>query len=272
MKTLLGLAIAGSLFAGSAGAITVTDPATGSGDLILFIQDVTTGQTYARDTGISLASVYAVDASGANTAAALNIHVTADANLSTFLGSVASTDTLQWAVEGGAWTGSGSTALSPIGVERIVTTSGTGNAELVSQSSFTSKFVNLSTEISNLNAFGMLDPMGSTHETGAKATSGDGIWGGPNGVAGDTTWYGALDNSGIALTASQSLYGLTGNGTKGGTTKFSLLGTLSLDAAGNLNSAGGNPPPVPLPAALWVFGSGLLGLFGVGRRRNQANA
>jgi hypothetical protein len=273
MKTLLGLAIAGTLLgAGTAGAFTVTDPATGAGDLILFIQDVTTNQTYARDTGISLASVYAVDSTGANTAPALNVNVTADANLTTFLGSLTKTDTLQWAVEGGNWTGSGSTALAPIGQERIVTTSGTGNATAVSQSSFTSKFVNFAVEVSNLNAFGLLDPTGSTHETGVKATSGDGIWGGPNGVSGDTVWYQALDNSGIPITASQSLYGLTGNGTKGGVAKNSLLGTLSLDSLGNLTSAGGSPPPVPLPAALWVFGSGLLGLFGVGRRRSTANA
>jgi hypothetical protein len=265
MKTLLGLAIVGTLLgAGSAVATTVTDPSTGSGDLILFIQDVTTGQTYARDTGISVASVYSASTNSPN--GSLNVNVAADANLTTFLGSVAGTDTLQWAVEGGAWTGSGS-ALRPTGAMAIVTTSGTGNATTVAESSLTTKFVNFSTEISNLNAFGLIGATGSTLETGVKATSGDGVWGTVNGVSGDTQWYGALDNSGIALTASQSLYGLTGNGTAGSVAKNSLLGTLSLDSFGNLTSGGGTPPPVPLPAALWVFGSGLMGLFGVGRRR-----
>lgn len=33
--------------------------------------------------------------------------------------------------------------------------------------------------------------------------------------------------------------------------------------------AGGNPAPVPVPAAMWLMGSGLLGLVGVARRRNK---
>ena len=33
---------------------------------------------------------------------------------------------------------------------------------------------------------------------------------------------------------------------------------------------GGEPAPVPLPAAVWLFGSGLLGLVGVARRRTQS--
>ena len=35
-------------------------------------------------------------------------------------------------------------------------------------------------------------------------------------------------------------------------------------------SADCTPPPIPVPAAVWLFGSGLLGLVGVARRRKQA--
>jgi hypothetical protein len=33
---------------------------------------------------------------------------------------------------------------------------------------------------------------------------------------------------------------------------------------------GGSPPPVPLPPAVWLLGSGLLGLVGTARRRRKA--
>lgn len=32
----------------------------------------------------------------------------------------------------------------------------------------------------------------------------------------------------------------------------------------------GTPPPIPVPAAVWLFGSGLIGLVGVARRRRQS--
>jgi hypothetical protein len=31
-----------------------------------------------------------------------------------------------------------------------------------------------------------------------------------------------------------------------------------------------DPEPVPLPAAVWLFGSGLLGLLGIARRKKRA--
>jgi hypothetical protein len=34
--------------------------------------------------------------------------------------------------------------------------------------------------------------------------------------------------------------------------------------------SGGTPPPVPLPPAVWLLGSGLLGLVGTARRRRKA--
>jgi len=40
----------------------------------------------------------------------------------------------------------------------------------------------------------------------------------------------------------------------------------------NFNLAGADlpPPAVPVPAAVWLFGSGLLGLVGVARRKKAA--
>ena len=39
--------------------------------------------------------------------------------------------------------------------------------------------------------------------------------------------------------------------------------------AGTIHKDSGSPPAVPVPAAAWLFGSGLLGLIGVARRRRN---
>ena len=46
-----------------------------------------------------------------------------------------------------------------------------------------------------------------------------------------------------------------------------LLGTMSLGTDGSVTFASANVAPVPLPAAAWMFGAGLMSLAGVIRRR-----
>jgi hypothetical protein len=43
--------------------------------------------------------------------------------------------------------------------------------------------------------------------------------------------------------------------------------TLASDGTATYTLAGGSP--VPLPGALWLFGSGLMGLVGISRRRKK---
>jgi hypothetical protein len=47
------------------------------------------------------------------------------------------------------------------------------------------------------------------------------------------------------------------------------LGTVELTAAGLVLTPGSvTPPTVPLPPAVWLLGSGLLGLAGIARRKS----
>jgi hypothetical protein len=82
-------------------------------------------------------------------------------------------------------------------------------------------------------------------------------------------WFGASD---LATTAGPiGLYGFTGNGSTA-TTQSYVLGTATFSSTGTLTITGnsGGTTPVPVPAALWLFGSGVLGLVGVSRRRKSA--
>ncbi len=49
------------------------------------------------------------------------------------------------------------------------------------------------------------------------------------------------------------------------------IGTVGASYAGTISALGNAPDisPVPIPAAAWLFGSALLGLAGIARRRNQ---
>ena len=66
------------------------------------------------------------------------------------------------------------------------------------------------------------------------------------------------------------LFGFTGSATTGALTSY-ILGSATWAADGSLTITGnGTSAPVPLPAAVWLFGSGLMGLVGVSRRRKAA--
>jgi hypothetical protein len=278
MKTaVLGLAVVGSLLAaGAANATVIADTTSGASDLILFVQDTKTLQTYALDTNVLVSSVFSVSSTGTNTSGAVSKSIGPDANLTTFLSST-SGDPLQWAVMAASFnTQATGAALRPTGNALVVTTAGSAATIGTGESQLTTQMPGFTSDITALNSFGMIGATRSTLETGTAATSGDGIWGTAAGTPGNQNWYGATpDTTGILIGATQTLFGVTGNGKSGGFALNYSLGSVSLAADGTLTistTGTGTAPPVPLPAALWVFGSGLLGLFGVGRRRNTANA
>jgi hypothetical protein len=280
MKTLIRFAVAGAMLASFATAQAQNLPDTGNADLWLFVADPTAHTTYAEDTGITLASLMPTSklVAGANLSTALqaNFSLAATSGLSSYL-SAASTagHTLEWGV---------------LGVQFPGTTSGTGYKK---PGGFVSVFDDLNSVGSNI-AQALVQPtlqsigngfeqdaiyLKSTYTAGGKSyawATGSGagnVWGAATGgTGGSTDLYGQeFDQANIALGQSNTLYGLTGNSGPGQVQSY-LLGTnLTLGTNGTLSVSGSTPPPpVPLPAAVWLFGSGLLGLFGVGRRRAAA--
>jgi hypothetical protein len=86
-----------------------------------------------------------------------------------------------------------------------------------------------------------------------------------------SNWYlNGPTNDVTGLGTSAKLYGVTAVGSNStNLLGVSVLGNVSLTAAGLVFSTV-TTAPVPLPAAIWLLGSGLLGLFGIGRRKTIA--
>lgn len=276
MKKLIRYAVAGALMASYATAQAQNLPSSGNADLWLWVTDTTTKTTFAEDTGVSLSSLVSNYVSGAKlntTANVANFTVAESSALATFLSSTGS-DTLEWAVSGAQYQGT------------------TGNSANVTAGNMISVFdapSTLSGKVAGMveanlvtiggGLQGDLTYMSTTYTAGgttyalSNGTAGGNAWGtGDGNTGGSTNLYGvAIEQAGIALGASENLYGATANGNKGGAQTYILGTNLTLSSAGVLSVSSGTIT-TPLPAAVWLFGSGLLGLVGVGRRRSVAAA
>ena len=282
MKNLLRFAVAGALMAGYATAQAQSLPSTGSSDLWLFVSDQSAGTTFAEDTGVSLTSLmpttYTTGTKLNTTAKSDTFSVAATSALTAYINAASSAgQTLDWAVLGDNYPG---------------TPTGTGFKNAGTTVAVFSSDPALSSKVSSMNLAPGLNSVdngfegdlaylttngyvagGATYAFSAGSTAGN-VWGstGTGGQAGSTNLYNqGPDQSGIGLGTAVSLYGVTGNGNNSTVQSYVLGDNLTLSASGLLSVAAGSvTPPVPLPAAVWLFGSGLLGLLGVGRRRAAA--
>jgi hypothetical protein len=282
MKNLIRYGVAGVLMAGYVTAqAQVPLPSSGNSDLWLFVSDQKAGTTFALDTGMSLSSIaptssFAPGNSPSTPTAVLSTAIQANftlgptAALTSYINAAnAAGDTLTWAVEGIQFptipTGTG--YRKPGGIVGITDNNQTLNtSQLALSPSLTTWAGGFQQDTQYL---------AGTYVTGGKSyafTSGSStgqVWGaGTGGIAGSTDLYGqGPDTAGVGLGQQMNLYALTGNSGLGQAQSYVLGTNLTLSSTGSLSVGAA---AVPLPAAVWLFGSGLLGLIGVGRRRAAA--
>lgn len=270
MNMIVKSAVAGVLALGASSAFALGIPSSGSSDLILVVENTTTQATYAFDTGISIDSVLPTASLVTGSVMSTSIPGITDSgtnptSLAAFLAAnPASGDA--WSIEAGqgpAGAANASNAHAPGAVKAIFTSAlgTTDNANLSGK--ILTPLINYENGLNaEINTGGVLNGL-----TTATVVTGTGLY-----STAATTKYGLLgaaDYSTLGSTPVQ-LFGLTGNNTTS-TLQSYILGTVTLDASGVLTFTGnGGGSPVPLPAAVWLFGSGLMGLVGVSRRRKAA--
>jgi hypothetical protein len=278
MKNLVRFAVAGAMLAGFATAQAQSLPSTNSSDLWLFVANTSTGTTFAEDLGSaaainSLLPTSSLQAAGtdfsSNNPVAISgtsLNIAESSGLSTFLAANGTGSNIEWAVEGAQYptsTNAKATTEAPGGI-KVLASEPTVQGSQLAQGGFS----NVQTIASSFNNdLAYVNGTGVTLSWSA-GNSTTNVWGAGTGdVGGSVNLYGAgPDQSGITLGQSVSLFGITGNGSKGQLQTYDLGDNLTLSASGVLTVSSGTPT-VPLPAAVWLFGSGLLGLLGVGRRR-----
>jgi hypothetical protein len=273
MKNFVRLAIAAAVAAGAtSGALAQALPSSGAADLWVFVADPGASDSFAWDTGISLSSLepgtLSTTAKATTDSDPVNFSVTSSA-LATFIADSSDPSALEWAVEGVQYTGTPAGAKTPgayIGVASTnATTSSITTLKQANLGTWGQGFNGDLTYLTQVVAGGYT--AGGTTYALAPASASPNVWGaGPGNVGGSTNLYGqGPSQAGTSIGAAESLYLLTGSNSLTNAVESYTLGAsdLTLSANGTLATAS----PVPIPAAVWLFGSGLLGLIGVGRRR-----
>jgi hypothetical protein len=279
MKNAIRIAVAGTALLGSATAALATpapNPSGGAADLWLFVSDSAAGVTYARDLGSANAMTAIMPSASLkpttggpvvlDTSITATINVAADSALTTFITNANTAhQALTWTVEGINEAGN---LLRPGKVLGITANGGNPTVtSLLNTGNLAGWASGFQGDVTNIYGPGGAQQGGPgqsfTIATGSPPAN---AWGaGPGGIGGSVDLYGQGLDATNAIGSTSQLYGLTGNGVNGGQLQSYVLGTIELTTGGLLEMVSNNT--VPLPAAVWLLGSGLLGLAGVGRRR-----
>jgi hypothetical protein len=268
--------VGGMIAATAANAIEL--PSTGNSSLILYVTNTQQGtgvSTFYYDTGLNLNDLLADGGAGTGTDTTLPaVNVTGFsafstpitvAGLSSFIASAASVEDLQWGLVAADSTGTLPTA----GARRFAVTS-IKDLELDPGLAPTQTTIN-SANANSTNLFASINTaLGAGTSAVVSGVSADlklgnmppgslsnYLDGALTGVSGALNFY-VLANAGGTVTSAKA--------------RTFVLSDVTLTTAGVLSSISSTTPEVPLPAAVWLFGSGLLGLAGVGRRRQQGVA
>ena len=273
-KLLVSAALMSSAVVAGNAVADVIPPTSGNGELTLFVYNTVTQTSYARGTGVTLDSILTEAQSGGAYTGAVGAPqsisfsfptLTADGTLSAFLATGSAADFV-WGIQAADNVGNNS-ATTPrrLGFSSVIDPTillVPSNATLLTAAN------SQNSAITNVNA--------NLPDTPGSSVVGSGSAGGLWGIsAGMQTLYSTGLNNAAGLGTAAHLYLVTSSGTTAtGTPAIAGRIFQAIDIQLDTLAAGGAlraivTSPVPLPAAFWLFGSGLMGMFGIGRRRRN---
>jgi hypothetical protein len=257
LKTALGALGVVGLAIGHTASATVIQASTGNGSVILAVVD-SAGDSFYYDTGDTISNFLPGNSTS------INVNLSGSANYQSLL-TAAAGGQLQFAVIGGANETLGNPTPNGNVTAYVTTTNqttlllGVPNANVRNWQLIDGNFIQVlnsgNVEASD-NTFFVNGGTGATSGLPQFVATGQDVWYGNTG-----TFTGTLANAGT----NNNFYFVTGTVVTGGRSTDTLLGTFSFNN-GQFTFNNANTP-VPLPAPVWLFGSGLLGLIGLGRRR-----
>jgi hypothetical protein len=273
MKTIVGIAVAAALSVGAANA-AINPPGAGQGELIEWVVDNTTNQVYARGIQVDETSILPASAiqstatyAGSTPPVATGTTlptITADSNLTTFLAQNGGHDSFSFGILGAGTATGGATKQNP----------GASVVEFTSPQSILASNLNVPGGSTIGGLVGNVLATANTINSVIGTTSAPGTSGNVSSQFSPTSAEFNLYSASIAAVApvgtDVNLYAITGNSSKASAGQlYATSEEVTMLANGTLESVGGTSS-VPLPAAVWLLGSGLLGLAGVGRRRSAS--
>lgn len=273
MNRMIKLAFAAAGLVASAQSFAVGIPNSGSSDLLLFVGNTSTSTVYALDTGISVGSAFN------------NPYVTNAVLNTSQTGLVSQTIAASSALQAFLSSCGGNCEYSLSGYQ-MQTSGGSATTTNIKNAGqglgvFTSNYANTGTtfKVTNIVLSSFVTGINNNNGLYVNAPSLSSALGSGNETS---TWTpnfnlllinGGLTSSGTVLDwapvgTTATIYGITGSG--GGTiakVQSYILGTEKLTSNGLQITGNGGGSTVPVPGAVWLLGSGLLGLVGVSRRR-----